>query len=809
MPRPLRLTAILWLFFICLAVRAADLPPEAVVRLGSAAFRHGGAARCVDYAPDGKTIASGGTDDVCLWDAATGERLRDWPVPRGARKVKFSPDGKKLAAGCDDKTLRVWNLSTGQLLFARTVLRDYSGCFAWTGEDLMIGGLGRNASSPETPVAIRLNGTTGKEDTNFVLLGDSVVGAAACPTTGQVLFAGSDGSVNVINPADVKAESSFRLTFECRAESLAVAPNGTWFAVAGRREPGKSAILLFSVEDRIQLSTFPTRTLAQALAVSADSKSIAASEPDGHIRVWDIPTGQERVALHAGSPDVNALAFSPDGKWLVSTDSRPRLRFWNLEQSRERDPPPGHLRAVTTLMFRAGNRLITGGDDQAFRVWDIATGKVLHQWETDSLSSDCVAPAPDGRSLLIVKAGDVLRWEPGVNREISRVFEMPLKQPNRPALSPNGRLVHAYDLTDTYNWRRRVFEVATGRELAVPPNYRLSSDWLLFSADRRYAARHTDDRKSNLVITNLTTGNALTVADSANVSKAATPPLFAPSSRLLVLASSATGLRLLELPTLVVRRQQQVWNDCTAIAFAPDGRTLVVGTTIGALRLYDIPTGTESGPFVAHRGPIRALAFSADGSRLASGAAETTAVVWDFAKLRPMLPAVATPTVAQLDAAWNDLGSADGKIADAAAWLLARAGEPAVALLKQRVQPVTMPDAATLTGLIAELGAERFDVRRKASAALAALGPDAKPALKAAREKEANREVQYRIDELLARPAGFTPAKLRPLRAGEVLERIATPAARQLLADLAAKSTDTEIKPELDWALKRLAGREQ
>src|SRR6202021_2948435 len=83
----------------------------------------------VAFSPDGKHIASGSYDKtIRVWDAETGQIVsgpftgHDHPVI----SVAFSPDGKHIASGSQDKTIRVWDAETGQIVSGPFTGHDHS-----------------------------------------------------------------------------------------------------------------------------------------------------------------------------------------------------------------------------------------------------------------------------------------------------------------------------------------------------------------------------------------------------------------------------------------------------------------------------------------------------------------------------------------------------------------------------------------------------------------------------------------------------------------------------------------------------------
>ena len=74
---------------------------------------HHGIIFCLAFGPDGKTIVTGGDDNVArIWDAATGKLLSVLAGHEDSiRSVAFDPSGETLITGSVDKSVKIWRLA--------------------------------------------------------------------------------------------------------------------------------------------------------------------------------------------------------------------------------------------------------------------------------------------------------------------------------------------------------------------------------------------------------------------------------------------------------------------------------------------------------------------------------------------------------------------------------------------------------------------------------------------------------------------------------------------------------------------------
>ncbi len=350
---------------------------------------HRGSVHALSFAPDGRTLASAGTEPVIgLWDVATGRELFATSGHRSAvRSLAVSPADGTIFTGGDDGTVRYWDPSSGRESGLTARLDGPVGALAIgpDGRTLLV--VGPMAVEARPVDCISLWSVPGRRLIRRLapIRGDNLFYAAYSPDGRSVAFSG--GWVRDVASGDVLV--TLRHQDPGRDRFFNFSP--IFFAPGGRElitaEPDGARIWDLAsgreVRHAIRWSNHHDRAV-----LSPDGRLVATSGPgragekvDPPIIIWDLASGQQVVKLEANAEDglCRPFAFSRDGRLLASAGGRPgpvpgmMVRVWDLGTGGEIRRFTGHRGAITALAFTPdGRSLVSGSEDGTGLVWDVS-----------------------------------------------------------------------------------------------------------------------------------------------------------------------------------------------------------------------------------------------------------------------------------------------------------------------------------------------------------------------------------------------------------------------------------------------------
>jgi RNA polymerase sigma factor (sigma-70 family) len=461
----------------------------------------------------------------------------------------------------------------------------------------------------------------------------------------------------------------------------------------------------------------------------------------------------------------------------------------------ERPPenPPAVAASASPVRLAHGSDVLAVTTSSAGWVATAGAGEVVRVWKADCTpAATCAAPggavavafSPDGRALAGAGFDGVVRVWNVATGELRHTLPGHGESANAIAFAPKGDVL----ATAGSDGRVRLWDAATGRHLRDLDAHRGHVWGLSFSPDGRELASAGGDQ--TVRVWEPEGGTA--VRTFGGLRGGAYAVEYHPGGHSLAVAADNTVLLLDALTGREVGRVGTPRVAVTWFAFSPDGRSLAYrdGATV---RLWEVASGSDR--LTLHLpAEAAALAFTPDGRSLVTAAGEA-ATVWELRKLVRLL-ATTDPKVL-----WAHLAGADAGLAFRAVETLAGNPQRGVPIVRERLHAVK-DLAERIDALVARLDDDEFETREQASRELEAIGPDTASALLKAAREHPSPEVRNRAGRILLR-AG-EGLSLAHARAVEVLERAATPEAREVLSALAGREMDSPLKRDAAAALTRL-----
>lgn len=265
-------------------------------------------------------------------------------------------------------------------------------------------------------------------------------------------------------------------------------------------------------DGRLDLDVDPRVRYVSPLAISADSRELAAVHMDG-IVVWDAHTGQVDRFVGTVEGIDPLLRWSPDGGWLLTSTCDGRLLL--------RDPHRGQVRAelsghdgtapgdgiIDALFSPDGSSVVSVGSDHTIRRWDTATNTEVARTDLGRrIAARRIAFSPSGDELVVPRAGGpaLLLDATTLERkgELGTV-EAAIASPRDVVFAPDGGFLAA--LSPRGIWMGRINDSDLRQIVALPradtTHAHFSRDGVLYTSTGRGGIRAWDPATGRMLRT--------------------------------------------------------------------------------------------------------------------------------------------------------------------------------------------------------------------------------------------------------------------------------------------------------------------
>lgn len=547
------------------------------------------------YSPDGKRIVTASGDKTArVWDAASGELLKTLAghTERVSSAV-YSAEGTQILTASADKTARIWDARTG-----KTVLTIEGGEEAVDSADFSPDGTRVITVSSGKAVARLWDAVTGKpivtlrappakqpenpaqplpEGRVMILSSNAVEAAGFFPDNTRVFMASQDGTVSIWDAATGAMISSFN-DEAAFIHTARLSRDGKLLAIAS----DTGAVRVWNLENgKLAISLDHDGAVSEAV-FSADGSRIVAAAGD-RVELWDVERGEPLIIIAGFEDSASSVAFSPDGSHIVTaTGEEKTARIWRVRPDKPLTQIIDTGKIEFAVLSADGKRMVTGTNTEfyktTFRVWDTATGRsiwTVGEYETRAAWADL---SPDGARLVTSYDNNVRVWDIVTRRML---FSLPghRGQDNYAAFSPDGARIVSTDGYDV-----RVWNAASGKMILALPRKKdsyVGVNSVAFSPDGgRIVAAYEDATR---------------------------------------IWDAATGKLVTTFPE----------EDSASAAFSPDGKRIVTTSGDHRGRVWNAASGILELTLGAHQNYMRSAVFSADGKLILTDSGDRSAIIWD------------------------------------------------------------------------------------------------------------------------------------------------------------------------------------
>jgi hypothetical protein len=326
---------------------------------GKVQFESPPGAGAVEVAEGSYVIAGDRTEPMVPLPLPAGECRLKHTLVRAGDALCFSRDGSVLVTTHFARGWKAWNTRDGALQASAPGLGQWASGLAFTPREDTVLALGNGGAAMFWKIGDPQPGKAGLRETKLR--------CGAVSPDGRWLAQGMTGEVSVWSTDADHGRISLAQTIAIKPSRIALSTTGPQLAVS--RWGG--AIQVFDVTTGRETSQHRLSRTATPLALSADSRFLAAYASGDGLVLFDRQAGERRTLWPAEVARVECLDFSTDGRVVVAGLADGTVRAW-----RARDGESllvldtGHRHVNRATLSADGSLLAAIGDSDCVKTWE-------------------------------------------------------------------------------------------------------------------------------------------------------------------------------------------------------------------------------------------------------------------------------------------------------------------------------------------------------------------------------------------------------------------------------------------------------
>lgn len=335
----------------------------------------------IEFSPNGENFAVATTIGIWIYDSRTGIEVNRFEgIMGGANAISYSPNGRYIAAAHQDKTIRIWNLTTKNKDIEKNTLRGHTKKIF----DLTYSPDGTKLSSASADNNIRL-----WDLTNLVTHQKDSIASKLLPYRDVVLTVAFSYDSQLV--AGGSANGTIQVWDANTGDRIYIFTEHTKPVEEIVFSPDRKKLVSASIDQTVRIwslvgiggeldYTISHKSPVYTVSYLSNGNSLVTGSADRLIRIWDTQTYTEQQNPLTGHKDhVSVLDCSSDSKIIVSGSPDGTVFVWDVIGERKKFDISGHTGGIKALVYTEDNRIRASGTglDGKLRIWDAGTSSEL------------------------------------------------------------------------------------------------------------------------------------------------------------------------------------------------------------------------------------------------------------------------------------------------------------------------------------------------------------------------------------------------------------------------------------------------